>query len=239
VIDAAQAAAELDERVRRLGTPQRAGAERAYLKSTLTHLGTPVPQVRKVAEQFGRDHRRISHGEMFALCDELWSQPVHERRVLVVELLHARHDLVGASDLPWVEQHLRECRTWALVDPLAGTLVAGIVEADPGTLPTLDRWVRDPDFWIRRSAVLALRDCLKQDRELDRFFRYADLLLPEREFFIRKVIGWVAREVGARHPTEVSAWLHTNLDRMNGVTIREAVKHLPDGAELMASWKAR
>ena len=37
------------------------------------------------------------------------------------------------------------------------------------------------------------------DRELDRFFAYAELLLDEREFFIRKVLGWVLREVAARH----------------------------------------
>jgi 3-methyladenine DNA glycosylase AlkD len=74
---------------------------------------------------------------------------------------------------------------------------------------------------------------------LERFFRYADRLLPEREFFIRKVIGWVAREVAVGHPQEVSAWLRHNMDAMNMVTLREPVKRLDDGPELLALYRSR
>jgi 3-methyladenine DNA glycosylase AlkD len=52
-------------------------------------------------------------------------------------------------------------------------------------------------------------------------------MLEEREFFIRKAIGWVLREEGARRPDEVTAWLLPRAARCSGVTLREAVKHLP------------
>ncbi len=104
-------------------------------------------------------------------------------------------------------------------------------------LAELDRWLTDDDFWIRRSAVLALSLVLRDGREIDRFLRYADQLLPEREFFIRKVLGWVARELGKRQPEVVSAWLRRNLDRMNHVTLREAVKYLPDGDQIVSLWR--
>ena len=48
----------------------------------------------------------------------------------------------------------------------------------------------------------------------------------------------MARELGVRQPAPVSAWLRDNIARMNGVTLREAVKYLPDGAEIVAEWKA-
>ena len=153
--------------------------------------------------------------------------------------LYARPALLGVTEIAWIEQHLRECRTWALVDPLAGWVTAGLAARDPAVLTHLDRWVVDDDFWVRRSAVLALRDLLKQDRELDRFFRYADRLLPEQEFFIRKVIGWVAREVAVQHPDEVSGWLRRNMEAMNLVTLREPVKRLEDGPELLALYRPR
>ena len=91
-------------------------------------------------------------------------------------------------------------------------------------LEHLDRWVHDPDFWIRRSAVLGLRTFLRRDQQLDRFFAYAEQLLPENEFFIRKVIGWVAREVAARHPALVSQWLRDNMAAMNLITLREPLR---------------
>jgi 3-methyladenine DNA glycosylase AlkD len=239
VSSAAVAAATIEAEIAALGTPERAISEQAYLKSELRHFGTRVPAVRKVVKAWLRANSTLTHDELFAVADALWVRPVHESRSAAIELLNARPTLVDVADIGWIERHLRECRTWALVDPLAGWVTAELAARDAAVLPHLDRWVTDDDFWVRRSAVLALRTLLQQDRELARFFRYADQLLPEREFFIRKVIGWVAREVAARHPEEVGAWLRANMARMNMVTLREPVKYLPDGPELLALYRSR
>jgi 3-methyladenine DNA glycosylase AlkD len=230
-------AERLTDELRALGSPERAGSERAYLKSAYVHLGVGVPAVRSVAKAYVRS-AKPSRPALVALVDELWDSEVYERRLLGVELVLATPKVWGVSDLAWLEGLLHRCHTWALVDGLAALGVGRIVSADPSGLAVLDRWVADDDMWVRRSAVLALRDLVRDGREFDRFERYSDVLLDEREFFIRKVLGWVARETGRRHPELVSPWVRANLDRMNGVTIREAVKYLPDGAGLLAAWKA-
>jgi 3-methyladenine DNA glycosylase AlkD len=220
-----------------LGTADRAVAEKAYLKSERIHFGTAVPDVRAVAKRWLRSRPDLGHDALLEWCRAGWDEPVHECHMVVVELLVLRPKLIGPADLPWLEQLIRDSRTWALADPIAGTVVSRLAAAEPATLEVLDRWVTDPDFWVRRSAVLGLRAVLSDGREADRFFAYADRLLPESEFFIRKVLGWVARELGALQPVEVSAWLRRNLAGMNGVTLREAVKPLPDGAEIVEAWK--
>ena len=91
----------------------------------------------------------------------------------------------------------------------------------------LDRWATDPDFWIRRSSLLAELRPLRAGGDLAPFLRRADAMLDEKEFFIRKAIGWVLREVGKRRPSEVVAWLAPRTHRASGVTMREAVKYLP------------
>ncbi len=54
-------------------------------------------------------------------------------------------------------------------------------------------------------------------------------MLEEREFFIRKAIGWILRDTGRRRPDLVYEWLLPRAPRASGVTIREAVKYLaPD-----------
>jgi 3-methyladenine DNA glycosylase AlkD len=77
--------------------------------------------------------------------------------------------------------------------------------------------------------------------DFERFARYADQLLDEREFFIRKAIGWVLRETGKRRPDLVAAWLAPRTGRASGVTVREAVKPLPPAQreELLAAYRAR
>ena len=52
-------------------------------------------------------------------------------------------------------------------------------------------------------------------------------MLDEREFFIRKAIGWVLREAGSGGLTRSRpGWRHARA-RASGVTMREAVKYLP------------
>jgi len=231
-------AERLTDELRSLGSPERALSERAYLKSEYVHLGSSVPGVRSVAKASVRS-ARPSHDEVVALVDELWNTDVYERRLLGVELIIATPKLWGVDDLPWIERLVRNCHTWALVDGLATTAVGRIAAADPAALDVLEAWVGSDDMWVRRTSVLGLRDLCKAGREWQRFERAAEVLLVEREFFIRKALGWVSRETGRRHPELVSPWVRANLGRMNGVTIREAVKYLPDGPDLLAAWKHR
>jgi 3-methyladenine DNA glycosylase AlkD len=158
-----------------------------------------------------------------------------------VTLLERHRQLLTPSDLPLLERLIRESRTWAYVDNLAGNVVGPLCVGAPGTGEVLDRWAGDEDFWVRRSALLSQLRPIRDGAPLDRFFRYADAMLGEKEFFIRKAIGWVLRDAGKTRPAEVVAWLAPRTDRISGVAVREAVKYLPaeDAAWLMTAYRAR
>lgn len=221
-------------------TPGRAEKEKSYLKSALRHLGVPVPAVRKVAKRFAKGLAREAG---VALAEALWREPVHELRMCAVEVLSARKKTLTFEDLPLLERMIRESKTWALVDPLAIDLVGHLVTAHPeASAPELDRWNADEDFWIRRSSMLALlRPLRKGGGDWKRFVRYADATLHEKEFFVRKAIGWVLREAGKQDPERVRAYVEPRVDRISGVSIREAVKPLSedDRARLMAAYRSR
>jgi 3-methyladenine DNA glycosylase AlkD len=92
----------------------------------------------------------------------------------------------------------------------------------------IDRWARDADFWLRRSALLVHLLPLREGRgSFERFARHADAMLEDSEFFVRKAIGWVLRAASRRDPDRVAAWLLPRAALASGVTLREAVKHLP------------
>ena len=112
---------------------------------------------------------------------------------------------------------MRESRTWALLDYLAVDVLGPIVEASPhGIRMDLDRWSTDPDFWVRRASPPSRAATDPEGRADDRFLARAEQMLDEREFFIRKAIGWVLREAGKRRPAEVAAWLSTRTHRASG-----------------------
>jgi 3-methyladenine DNA glycosylase AlkD len=137
--------------------------------------------------------------------------------------------VLGPDDLGFLADMIRGGETWALVDPLAGDVTGSIVvgEMTDRVGVVLDEWSVDESFWLRRASMLALLLSLRRDdRDWERFGRYADSMLGEREFFIRKAIGWVLRDESKRRPDQVRAWVEPRLDRMSGVTRREAVKYV-------------
>ena len=208
-------------------SPERAAQERAYLKSDLAHLGVSVPALRAVAKGVAARTPALGREDLLALAQGLWEGRVYEHRRIAVELLEICADRLQASDVGILERLLREARTWALVDELAAVVVGGLVERHPELGAVLDRWAGDPDLWIRRSALLALLLPLRHGAgDFDRFGRYADEMLGETEFFIRKAIGWVLRDTARRRPELVFEWLLPRAPRASGVTLREAVKPL-------------
>jgi 3-methyladenine DNA glycosylase AlkD len=213
--------------LRRERKPERAAAEKAYLKSDLEFLGTGVPAIRSVVMAVKRQHPSLGRTGVVRLARALWAEPVHERRMAATILLEQFASALEAADLKFIERLIRESKTWAYVDELAIVVAGSIVERHAELLETLDRWSTDPDFWVRRSAMLALLRPAKRGGDFDRFARYADAMLEEKEFFIRKAIGWVLREVSKTRPELVAEWLRPRMHRASGITIREAVKYLP------------
>jgi 3-methyladenine DNA glycosylase AlkD len=240
VLDARSAANRIEAELRAIGTPERAVAEQRYLRSDLTFCGATVWQTRDVVKAFDRS-ADLDHARLVSLVEALWRAPVFERRMAATILLERHPQLLGRADLGFLERLIRESRTWALVDGLAVDVAGGIRIADPSVEPDLDRWACDPDFWVRRASLLAELGTAKAGGDLAPFLRRAEAMLDEREFFIRKAIGWVLREVAKTRPGEVTSWLAPRTGRASGVTMREAVRYLPspDGERLMTAYRER
>jgi 3-methyladenine DNA glycosylase AlkD len=198
VLDAETAAAQVVAALLPLADPERAAQASRYLKSDLDFLGVSVPAIRAVITEADRARPGLGRDQALGWARALWREPVHERRIAAIELLRRHVRLLRPADLADVEAWVREAHGWAYV------------------------------FWIRRAALLTLLPGIKRgglDRE--RFERYATPMLTEKEFFIRKAIGWVLRETAKKDPDYVAGWTRRHLDQMSGVTFTEAVRRLP------------
>jgi 3-methyladenine DNA glycosylase AlkD len=241
--EALLAAARLEAEFRALGKPERAASEKVYLKSSLTFLGCTVWQIRAAVRAWLAEHPLESGSDAVVLADALWSEPIHERRAAAVFVLEREVRRLGVADLGFVERLVRESLTWALVDGLSTDVVGEIRRREPdGAQPILDRWAGDADFWVRRASLLGELPAVVRDlAPLEPFLARADSMLDEKEFFIRKAIGWVLREVGKKRSAEVVSWLELRTHRASGVTMREAVRWLPEGdrERLMTAYREK
>jgi len=220
------AVASLDAALRLRVVPGRAEQERRYLKSDRVHLGVPVPAVRAVAKAWARDHRPTPEVAL-ALAVRLWSTGVYEHASAGLEVL--RTVKLDPVALPVLEDLLRRAHTWALVDVIAPELVGPLLVRHPEARPVLDRWVGDPDPWVRRAALLADLLELRRGRgDWEGWTRRADRLSSDPSFWIRKAIGWVARDVSKVSPAKVVAWLERAGGGLAGLSFREATRALPE-----------
>ena len=230
-MDVEAEAARIMAELRARADPVRAEGEKRYLKSEFAHIGVPVPALRKIAVSAVK--AKPTREELVALAATLWDvtdegRPVHEARMAAIEVLMKRVALLEPRDVSLAERLIRDSASWVYVDQLAEKVVGALVFRHPDLAAVLDAWVADPYMWVRRTAMLALMAGVRAgDPDLGRIDRYGDALIAEREFFIRKVIGWVLRELSKKDPDWVAAWVEPRLDTISGVTLREAVRHLP------------
>ncbi|HEY7483322.1 MAG TPA: DNA alkylation repair protein [Streptosporangiaceae bacterium] len=236
----------VESELRALADPVRSEGEKRYLKSDFVHIGGGLPAIRGVATAALRESNP-DRTSMLAFTKALWTAsdngtPIHDMRMVAIEvLIHAR-GLLRPEDLAFAERLIRDSKSWAYVDALAVKVVGDLVLRYPDLAAELDRYVHDDNFWIRRTALLALLPGIRaDDGDLVRLSGYGDLLIGEREFFIRKALGWVLRELSKRDPGWVTTWVTPRISRISGVTLREAVRHLPVATrdDLLASYKSR
>ncbi|MCY4473833.1 MAG: DNA alkylation repair protein [Chloroflexi bacterium] len=220
---------ELAIEMKAAGSEDRAVNEKRYLKSEIQHYGVNVPTIRKSARRFARERRSLTKTDLIGLTTELWDRDVYELRKLAVNILAARIEIFCVNDVGFVEGLLRRSHTWALIDDLAINVVAPMILCASEAERVRARWSEDDDFWVRRTAMLALLPGLRRGVEgWEEFARYADAMFDEEEFFIRKAIGWVLREVSKHSPDLVFEWMKPRAAMASSVTFREAVKYLSE-----------
>lgn len=215
-----------------LSTAERAAQEQRYLKSALVHRGNTVPQLRTAVRAVSGQFAKPTATQLAELTHLAWSTGCYEDRALACFALERHAKTLSAADLPWLETALRNSHTWALVDELALQVVSALwFRERAACLPTLDRWAHDSDFWLRRTALLCTLGSWRMatpvgSQPFDRaqFEAWAVPLLAEREFFLRKALGWILREVAKREPSYVMDFVARYGEQLSALSRREALR---------------
>ncbi|HXW69812.1 MAG TPA: DNA alkylation repair protein [Dissulfurispiraceae bacterium] len=209
--------------------PERAAKEKSYLKSPHKFFGVTVPFIARMAKDFKRTHGDLDKGFVFELGKKLWDSEYHQEKTLAIKILEQYGEYLDFESMPMLELMLSSSSGWDHVDSIANHLVDAVLRKDRRTYEYLKRWSRSENFWMRRAAlisqVLLFREG-KGDRKL--FFSFAEKMIEEKEFFIRKAIGWVLRDMSKAEPDAVYDFLMNVKDRASALTLREGSKRLPE-----------
>jgi 3-methyladenine DNA glycosylase AlkD len=211
--------------------PDRAVAQQRYMKSRLPFRGLTSPQLATVLRPLLGDPglRLTSAEDWTATIRRLWDEAAY-REEWYAALALARHRLYRRwldSDSMTLWRHLVVTGAWwDVVDDVATHLVREVRLGAPEVEGLrLREWAASDELWLRRTAIVCqvgLND--RVDREL--LVDAIEANLGDRDFFIRKAIGWALRD----HARVAPDWVRTFVDRhtseLSGLSRREATKHL-------------
>lgn len=229
---APQSPAQHVARLRRMleaeADPAYAKGSKAYLKSDLQFIGARLPVLRRVGAEWARETKRLPHDDLVAALLALWKPPVMDLRILAGVIAQKCVKRLTLDDVDWLEEWIRSSNTWALVDQLSVHVIGPILSRDAKVRARCVRsWAKDGDFWVRRTALLVqLLEFRKGTGDWDLWVEVAVPMLGEKEVFIRKALGWVLRQRGARHPEDVEEFVDAHRAEMSGLTLREATRLL-------------
>ena len=212
--------------LRAAADPERAAATQAYLKSTMPCLGVRVPEVRRVARAAAAGHPFVDRTGLERTVRELWDgADYREERYAATALLDTRSGrAVRSPELLELHRELIVSGAWwDHVDELAhrvGELRARWPEA---VTPELRSWMRADDLWLRRASIICQLGA-KAHTDCDLLADAIEANAGDREFFIRKAIGWALRDYGRTDPDWVRNFVAEH--DLSPLSRREALKHL-------------
>lgn len=210
--------------LRELANPERATGAQAYMRSTIPSLGVRVPDVRRIAARAAADFPPASAGQLRATVLELWrTSTFREERYAAIDLTGHRLVARDLDMLPVYEEIIRTGAWWDFADGVHGR-ICGLLQAHRAPVSaTLRLWSHDPDRWIRRASITSqLR--AKKDTDTALLAAVIEPNLADREFFIRKAIGWALREYGKTAPKWVEAFVARQGPAMSALSRREALR---------------
>lgn len=223
---------ELRTSMEQLADEDRAESQRAYMKSDLPYYGIGADDLRAIMREPLKGNRLESFEAWESAIRTLWDRATHREEwyaaLAVAQYRWYRDYRLDINALPLFTYLIRKGAWWDVCDEIASRLIGPLLETHREAMtPILTQWADDDHLWIRRVAVLSQ---LKAKADTDRDLLSATIVpnLGDREFFMRKGIGWALREFSKTDPEWVRAFIAENEERMSGLTRREAMKHLKD-----------
>jgi 3-methyladenine DNA glycosylase AlkD len=214
--------ATVEDALNSLADPERAVPMRAYMKDIAPFLGVSKPARDKSQKQFGLPEP----DDEIEACRLLYAKEHREFHYIATFVLRKRAKYLPADSLVDLRWFVQTHSWWDTIDELTKS-IGGVVTQHPELVPELDEWVRGPDFWVNRAAILHQLG-FGVNTDVDRLFRLCLVQAANREFFVRKAIGWALRDYAWTNPEAIRSFMNNHRNEFSPLTIREALKNIDD-----------
>jgi 3-methyladenine DNA glycosylase AlkD len=200
----------------------RAAPMAKYMRDQFPFLGIAAPIRDAVLKPILKAWQPADVDELSVVATELWNRREREYHYAGGRLLCKYADRVGPEVLLLIVKCAQTHSWWDTVDELTHA-VGDVAKAYPQTIPTIESWIDNQDFWLARLAILhqlGYGDTVN----LARLGQLCLARSHDPEFFIRKGIGWALRDASYAHPQWVTDFIRTHDQVLSPLSKREGMK---------------
>ncbi|MBL9000854.1 MAG: DNA alkylation repair protein [Phycisphaerae bacterium] len=209
-----------------LSDTRRAAGMAAYMKTADPFFGVSEPMRRPVFRELCERFVPTTPAEYRRVVLQLWAMPQRECRYAAIHYAVEFRAFHTPAFLPFFRRLIIAGAWWDSVDWISTKLIAPIhLNHRSIAAPVMHRWIEDSNLWVRRAAILSHFNH-KDKTDWETLTRFCLACAHEKEFFIRKAIGWALRQHARTAPGDVREFLLSNLATLSPLSIREAGKHI-------------
>ena len=216
-------------RLRTAADPAKAPVMQAYMKSAMPYHGVASPRARVMFREALAAHPLPDRETWLATALALWDGATHREEwyAAIAVLRDRRYAAYRDADVMPTYRHLLVTGAWwDVVDDVATHLVGPLLlEQASAVRPVVHGWRSDDDRWLRRTSVIC-QVSAKERTDLGLLTDAIEANLEDKDFFLRKAIGWALRQHARTDPEWVRGFVAAHDDQLSGLSRRETLKHI-------------
>lgn len=204
--------------------PEKAKWGKAYMRNQYEMFGLASPLRTELLRLFIGKQGLPDSGMVDEIVINAWELPEREMQYVAMEVLFRMRKDADVQMIGLYEWMITHKSWWDTVDYISPNLVGNLFMKYPELKDSaINKWMNSGNFWLQRTCLLyQLKYKTQTDSAL--LFNLCARLSNEKEFFIRKAIGWALREYAKTNPLAVQEFVDKT--PLSGLSRREALKHI-------------
>lgn len=204
--------------------PELAERMSAYMKHNFKFLGIPSPLRSELNKDIFALIGKMDIVNIEPIVEALWQLPEREYQYLALVLIDKVKKKLTPSHLEFFIELILEKSWWDTIDAIAPNYIGYIMLQYPELREEyIPAWVRSNNFWINRTALL-FQLKYKKDTDFELLKSCIEPLKTQKEFFVKKAIGWALREYSKTNPEMVKDYISTA--NLQALSKKEGLKHM-------------
>lgn len=196
-----------------------------YMKGYFSFFGIKSTLRRELQKGWWRGQSIQAENELQLIMATLWKLDEREYQYVALDLGKRYKKYFTPASISFIQKLVTTKSWWDTVDAIASHFAGAVVYNYPETGKIMDEWINHENMWIRRTAILHQLN-FKDRTDSNRLFQYCKKQRDEKEFFIRKAIGWALRQYSYIEPKAVIQFVKNNESELSTLSKTEALKAL-------------